>query len=409
MKKTSFPTTRHPRPAAVYPSVDPKTGNREVRSRFGRQVTPLDLRRDPQGVAMTAHVRDGLQGAVRVAEGLLRPRDSREDNPLRAVDVRTEYGRDLLSSQVQDLYRQRMQMQHRARGTFNLHRAGRRGKKAGYETSPASFTLHDPVLVPHGFGQNVHEAASSYMMRPASQRPNFHRSAVVAGRTARESQLREDDKNKNGMERATMHLSGNRPSRMMRKVIPASLVPQTSARDNHYARMTSARVDSYGRPAGVHNVAPTGVSPAGIPGPADPYRAGLRRMPNAVHTTPILAVRNANAAGVTPQEAARGDGRNAQGRPLQPYMDAHGFMFPHRARTDFSTPNLYPARDAGIDKLLLETASRYAPDFRADLSDRMAASMVDRFPEPLQSRQQLTKEILQDFTSHKDRYMVERK
>lgn len=359
---------------------------------------------------MTAGVKDGLSGPIKSLEAMMRPQQTRAT--VAPVNPDSSFGRFVRTSHQMRQHSDMAAARNYASGAFNLRRTASGMRRAGHEHSPAgSFTLPDPDIIPHGYGQNTRAVNVSYMMRPASLRPNFTASGAATGRTSRElAQQSGVGGNKERIEDSLMNTSpsvsryGRRPSRMSHGV-QRSLVPQTSPRDTHRAAAASARIDSYNPPAGFHNVHPTGMSPAGVPTPADPHRANLRRLPNAVHTTPIAAVRGAHAAGVSPEAAARGDGRGVDGKPLQPHMDSHGFLFMHRSRTDFRTPNFYPARDAQSDVYLFENAAKYAPDFRADLSDRMAASMVNRFPEPLQSREGLMREYLKDFVSSKDRYM----
>jgi len=415
---TQLSVPHHPSPGVAAETRNPQTGRRELVSVWQRQnkraVNVGDLARDPETVAMLADVKDNIAAAIINGENAMRPIDTRQE--VGTVAPQSGEGRALAAERAiaPTVHQAMLQAQHD--GTYNAARFQPGGKRAGFDYTEGSYTLPDPNIIPHWYGEHSQNVQSSYRMRPAHLKPNFTEHVVANSLTGRECQdsLAEKTKRGGSIDKALMEMKPRfiRPmqSRMVSRMQRGgnNLVPQTSAQDNHAASAVRQRVDTYNRPAGLQNVWPTGVSPAGIPSPADPTRANLRRLPNAVHTTPIAAMRDAHAAGVGPLAAARGDGRNEQGQPLTPYTDNHGFTFGYRHRTDFRTPNFYPARDLGSDKLFYENAARYQPDYHADLMDRVAAAMVDRFPEPLESREALQREYMKDFTCTRDRYTVAR-
>ena len=379
---------------------NPVNGAYQVESRWNREqgnrkVTVHDLARNPDEVAMSASIFDGLQGAIRQGENLMQPVDARQTlatySPQSGVGRANAIDRVVMPAQTRALARGvydgtamvQMRVSRGNRGLPNFFNAG-------------MFTLPEPDVIPSWYGQDTNQGLSSYKMRPAGQGPPLTATVRAAGLTG------------HGCQDSMRAQEKQRPSRMMQSG-QRNLVPQTSAQDSHRAAQLRARVSSYNRPAGFQNVWPTGVSPRGVPGPADPTRANLRSLPNAIHTSPILATHNAAAAGVSMMAAARGDGRGADGRPLEPFTDSHGFTFGYRHRTDFRSPSYYPARDAMNDKLFLENANKFTPDYQADLMDRRAVAMVDRFPEPLESRDRMIQTLMRDFTCAKDRYMVPRR
>jgi len=366
-----------------------------------RGLTLADIRAHPEKIAMTASIRDGLQSAIRDGENALRPIDSHQINAPAPNGSALQIANRMDAALPAQQNAATMQMVRNGtlESRVNIHR-GHRAPTLSFGANIGQFLLPDPDIIAHGYGQHSLNVAKSDKMMPAHLRPDYSEHVLAKGWTGRECQdlMREQEK-------------AQSPSRMMRgnaSYQSNSLVPQTSGRDSHYASTLRARVDSYNRPAGAQNIWPTGVAPAGMPSPADPTRANLVRLPNAVHTTPIAAQRDAQAAGVPPAAAARGDGRDVNGNPLTPYTDPHGFTFAYRHRTDFRTPNFYPARDVGADKLFLENASRFQPEYQADLMDRVSASMVDRFPEPLESRENLMRDYMRDFTCSRDQYMKPR-
>lgn len=201
-------------------------------------------------------------------------------------------------------------------------------------------------------------------------------------------------------------------SRAARVSVPAHVRPDVRADDARLRSVTDpalhriptasdvyAHPEVYGGNVMVYGMpheraVPPGTLPEDEEDPTlDPFVTRMARVPktSALHTERLRA-------------AISSDGRGSRARvaSMAPHTDAMGFRFTHKSQIDLSKPRFYPAR-APDDKHLFEQAMAHAPDFTADLADRVTTGAMDEIPEPTNLRYEEYRALAKELP-HRDPY-----